>query len=234
MNWLGRATWSLRRPLGRARCGALTLMQRVTCWTAVVLYATLSFGFSIPAELLPISGEAFPCMNHGCGCHTADQCWHDCCCMSLPEKLVWARENKVTPPSYVLDAAQKQGLLNLLEAETPSQCCCCQHKVATPCCATKPNAAKSSASCCSTKSHPAAAANVPAAKSKKLPAGVSLLAALKCHGAADSWTGAPVSLSPPPAIAAPTFGQLVAENSGYSPQFVSWAISPPTPPPRCS
>lgn len=226
MNWPRPATWSIRRPLRRARCGALTLMQRLTCWIAAVLYATLAFGFSVPAEFLPVSSEVFPCMNHGCGCRSADQCWHDCCCMSLPEKLAWARENKVTPPEFVLAQARAQGLLEIKSAA--ASCCCCQAKPATTCCETK-----AASSCCKSKPAPHSSKSTAAlAKSKRPAPGISLLAALKCRGAGDAWNGAPISLSPPPTLAAPNFGHLVAEAAEFVPQFTSWAVSPPTPPPR--
>lgn len=44
----------------------------------------------------------FPCMNHPCGCVSAEQCWRgSCCCMTMAEKLAWADAHAVVPPSFV-------------------------------------------------------------------------------------------------------------------------------------
>jgi hypothetical protein len=60
-----------------------------------------------------------------------------------------------------------------------------------------------------------------------------LLSALKCRGVADSWTGAPISLTPPGPInytESLLFNGEIAELIQLIPVRT---ISPPTPPPRC-
>src|SRR5215467_15256496 len=39
-------------------------------------------------------------------CQSAEQCWQNCCCMTLEERLIWARQNHVRPPNYALAAAR--------------------------------------------------------------------------------------------------------------------------------
>lgn len=45
--------------------------------------------------------ERFPCEDHACGCVSAEECWHDCCCYTPHQRLVWAIRNGVTPPESV-------------------------------------------------------------------------------------------------------------------------------------
>ncbi len=67
--------------------------------------------------------KPFPCQNHGCGCSSAEHCWKSCCCMTLAEKLAWARAHGVQPPKDIALA---------LEGAPRS---CCEHKVAwSQCC----------------------------------------------------------------------------------------------------
>jgi hypothetical protein len=77
----------------------------------------------------------YPCQDRPCGCASADECWHHCCCMNNKQKVVWASEHGVTPPDYVVAAAEQ-------ENDGPTQICdreeggknavaehaCCRHK----------------------------------------------------------------------------------------------------------
>src|SRR5262245_38087311 len=121
MFWLRRASLNRHRRSRRVSRNSLSIGQRATGWFSVALYAVLALGIPLPLDAAPKSGEVYPCMYHRCGCHSAEQCWRDCCCMSMAEKLVWARKNNVTPPDYVLDEAAAQGLL---DEESAAKCCC--------------------------------------------------------------------------------------------------------------
>lgn len=35
----------------------------------------------------------FPCMNHGCSCRNAYECWTSCCCFTPSQRLEWARQH---------------------------------------------------------------------------------------------------------------------------------------------
>jgi hypothetical protein len=50
----------------------------------------------------------YPCQDRPCGCASADECWHHCCCMNNKEKLVWARDHGVAPPEFVVAAAARE------------------------------------------------------------------------------------------------------------------------------
>src|ERR1700685_2665603 len=50
----------------------------------------------------------FPCQDNACGCASAEECWHHCCCHTNREKVAWAQEHGVTPPDFVVAAAEKE------------------------------------------------------------------------------------------------------------------------------
>ena len=95
-------------------------------WTSLAAYMLLASGLPI---LIPGASEKdlsqpFPCMNCACGCRNAEQCWRNCCCHTLTERLAWARENQVQPPDYVLAEARAQGI-DACDVGHESHCCCC-------------------------------------------------------------------------------------------------------------
>ncbi len=211
--------------LGRLRiCFKSSARRRkygLACWLAIAFYSVLAIGLPIPVASFPLSDEVFPCMHHRCGCHSADQCWRDCCCMSMAEKLAWAKENDVTPPPYVLEEARSRGLL---DSQPKPKCCCCKAPVVESCC--KPPV---SSSCCdSKKGDKKRVGEKPTASDS-----VVLLNALKCRGVGDNWMGVGISL-PPPGIDFDIFLPFVAQTVEPTMQLCSWVDAPPTPPPRSS
>jgi hypothetical protein len=62
--------------------------------------------------------------------------------------------------------------------------------------------------------------------------GVSLLSALKCRGAGDTWVGAPVSLCPPAICDGCQGAEFVGSVVLPTVHFSSTTAAPPTPPPR--
>lgn len=52
----------------------------------------------VAANVAQSQGERYPCEDHACGCVSAHECWTNCCCHTMHERLVWALQNKVTPP----------------------------------------------------------------------------------------------------------------------------------------
>ena len=101
-----------------ARSGGLLLVA--------VVYGWLATGVPLPKPL-PSVAERFPCENCPCGCRTAEQCWQNCCCYSLEQRLAWAERNGVRPPKWVVERATES---------TTKSCCCC----ASGCKAKEPDA----------------------------------------------------------------------------------------------
>lgn len=99
---------------------------------ALVGYLASVTGFPLP-ESTRSSGNAsvpFPCQDHACGCGSAAQCWDDCCCFTLAERVAWARKNNVELPAAVQLAWAKAN------ASPHSGGCCEDHPVpaAKACC----------------------------------------------------------------------------------------------------
>lgn len=183
-------------------------------WAAIVAYLTLALGIQFPLSLGKSSGHLYPCMNHPCGCASAEQCWRHCCCTSLEERLAWARENHVTPPEYALAEARGRGIdweaYCKVGAEHESRVCRDGEEIEPTCCQHEHGAAKFA--------HP--------------PQGIAWLQALACQGGAQNWMGLRVSL-PPPAASRLFDSTVTAELFPIPPQqFLSISRAPPTPPPR--
>lgn len=70
-----------------------------------VLFCVLLAALPIPVGWKPKvrSGAVpFPCQDCHCGCSTPEQCWTSCCCFTPQERLAWAIEHDVEPPSYAV------------------------------------------------------------------------------------------------------------------------------------
>jgi hypothetical protein len=205
-------------------------------WGCALIYLALASGASIglPVPTGPAAGERYPCEHGRCGCRTADQCWHHCCCHSVAQRLAWAEANGVTPPRWVEEAAPPAST-----SRSAATCCAPStpledepavgnhfvHESAGELAAT--------ASCCAAAPQDDAAPSRCAGLrcSKASPRGIVLLEALKCRGAGDNWLGLAPALLPPiadwqhadapePAVALPVVRRL------------SVSMAPPTPPPR--
>src|SRR5262249_48472110 len=93
-----------------------------TAVAAVALLGQVTTAFGIPLPALPRARDfsrPFPCMDHPCGCHDADECWAGCCCLSDAEKLAWCEAKGVEPPSFVRRNAERE------LAQAKKKCCCC-------------------------------------------------------------------------------------------------------------
>lgn len=109
-----------------------------------VLYLALSFGLPLPQLRIANrkdQSRPYPCLSRACGCLTYEQCWAgDCCCMTMSEKLAWARANAVEPPESALCKS----------ASESDECEWCGQTDATKqsCCGTGKTTRNKSDSCC--------------------------------------------------------------------------------------
>jgi hypothetical protein len=81
--------------------------------------------FGLPAFITRVGWHKdlrvpFPCMYRPCGCKNAEDCWHNCCCLSLAERIAWAKQ--YNPPMI-------QGLSPTLDSQS-----CGSNTLAEPCC----------------------------------------------------------------------------------------------------
>jgi hypothetical protein len=88
-----------------------------------------SAGIPVVSRVAKDRSRPFPCQDNPCGCLSADECWHHCCCHTNREKVAWAHEHGVTPPDFVIAAAEKE------EKEASSTRVCCHHHGCEKCAA---------------------------------------------------------------------------------------------------
>jgi hypothetical protein len=204
------------------------LARRVGVVVVLAAYLVAAVGFPVPAAARG-DGVPFPCMDHPCGCQSAEQCWRGCCCLTVEERWAWAREHNVEPPPYaerpptpkkpapamswntVRQGDQAEG-----EAPAAHHCADCDRKAAAkprPCCAKEP-----------------APAPAPASGMTWLGG----LGALGCRGHATVWIASGAVTPPPPALVwqplAPPAGWL----SSAPERPLGLSLIPPDPPPRRS
>ncbi len=139
------------------------------------LAATVGIPVVVPSRNGKDRSQPYPCMDHACGCHSAEACWRQCCCFTNQEKLAWAAEHHVRPPGYVFAAAAK-------EKAVASHSSCCQREHDSCC--------EERESCCE-EDHVAASD----AWSIEF---VSAIQARRCQGQAELWL-ALGDVMPPPA-----------------------------------
>jgi hypothetical protein len=86
---------------------------------ALAGYLIAATGLPLPVLSRKDHSEPFPCMDHACGCASAHQCWHNCCCTTPAERLAWAERHGVEPPLGVVVAARRQA-----PADSGAKGCC--------------------------------------------------------------------------------------------------------------
>ena len=165
-----------------------------------------------------LSNDSFPCAKSSCGCRTAAQCWQNCCCHTLAQRIAWARQHGVTPPASALAAFQ---------AETK-----------------RPSSARPRLACCQQRTHVAAIASnaidasQPHQQTTASPKGsiVLTIRSLKCRGLTPfntfvlttTHTPVRVFLVEPRTFCLAWLGALPSELA------VCRNDSPDVPPPRCT
>lgn len=177
-----------------------------TATAALLAYLVTVVGVPLPMAPEKDRSQPFPCMDRPCGCKNAAQCWRSCCCTTPQERLAWARQRGIEPPSTL-------ALLVALRRPTGGSAkrSCCAHKANAECAAEAKESQPSEGG------------------SREV---VSISAWRTCHGLPSVWSFHGAVLAPPAALNyefdwRPT-GWLAL---GASP--VAWAASSPAvPPPR--
>ncbi|WP_339745681.1 hypothetical protein [uncultured Rubinisphaera sp.] len=218
---------------------------RITFRQAIALLVVLGMCASIiPLPMtVPVTAEKdrstpFPCQDRPCGCASAKQCWKSCCCFTDSQKLAWAKANHVTPPDYVIAAAEK-------EASEKSQVvknCCAQHSVesqivqaVTPSCCQKSASAEMAccksavpAGCCQEDSTSVAENEESTVKTQT----VLTAFVLRCHGQSNffwnsiPWSDLVFNTTELPAMNMTGSVCLLSET------LIECPLNPPEPPPR--
>jgi hypothetical protein len=180
--------------------------------SAIALFLALNHllvavGVPIPLPSERASREMYPCMNCSCGCRTAEQCWRQCCCYTMSQKLSWAKAHGVTPPAFVVEAAAREGAQ---PADTDDHKPCWSH--------------------CQKK---AVAKPVSTTHDSRRTDFIVMIKALECggHGTFALLAGLPATVPPTTAIVPAeirVLGYVVDANT----PLVSFSTDVPVPPPR--
>lgn len=119
----------------------------------LAVYLLVAAGVPLPTASKPSkSDELYPCASSGCGCDSAEKCWHSCCCHTLAERLQWAAKNGVKPPQFALVAAREAGLdesgeqlaPKVVQVQLAAKSCCSSQR---SCCASHAK------TCCTSHAH---------------------------------------------------------------------------------
>lgn len=192
-------------------------LRRPFVWLLIAQQVVAGAGMSLPCPAATRSGERYPCEHCRCGCQSAEQCWTDCCCFTNQQKVEWAQQNGAAVPEFVVAAAEREAA-----AVKKPKCPHCDRggvpqtggRVRDGC---TPNHGEKKGS------------------ENRLPRGLSLLSALRCHGLAQQWQAVTQSwpgdrlvelchvLLPPVDVEPERFARYV-----FSPS------PPPTPPPNAA
>jgi hypothetical protein len=105
---------------GRLKRVAARGAKRLLSILIVVSLLVGSAGVPTVTRVAKDRSQPFPCQDNPCGCASADECWHHCCCHTNREKVAWAQEHGVTPPDFVVAAAEK-------EEHSAERTCCTHH-----------------------------------------------------------------------------------------------------------
>ena len=210
-------------------------MREATTWLVIVGYAALAAGLPLPAGVAasnprPVAAAAragllaakdrsrpFPCMDSPCGCATAEQCFRECCCHSVSERLDWARRHGLE--AEVLAVLEGGPAAGAVEPAADAGGCCSSHGKKSP---AKP-------SCCAS----ASPADDAPPRDPPRRRSVTLRAVLACQGLVAEWMSVGGTLPPvrvdAGASAAPCEWVELFDMAALSPP-----LTPRSPPPEAA
>jgi len=232
----------------RQRQFAKLMNRRLICLTVLV-------GLCASFVPLPVGtiatrqkdqSQPYPCQHRPCGCKSAEQCWKSCCCFTNIQKIAWARQHKVTPPVFVVEAARLEQDEQDAEktVDVPKSRCvhCCQKQTAKS--PARPGCSSRSVvkSCCqpsksaSSAERTSDAKNATAGRTKTVSDETRYVIGIemqKCKGYGPSSNPLPWAVVPP--VERPDICVIpdLWEPSKFVP-MTSQVREPPEPPPRLS
>ena len=201
------------------------LLARRLCVSLVLLsYLAAATGVPVPAAVSKDLSQPFPCQGRACGCKSAEECWHRCCCFSREEHLDWARSLAIEPPPEIDHSADggwhvaRQPDLIKDERESKHNCPHCK--------------AQNERQTCSESSNFDPPTFAKQAPSKARYAWITGTSSLRCRGLSTLWVSTGAVYLPAAALTwAPVMDRV--DQLSYSdipPIIVS--IPPSDPPPR--
>jgi hypothetical protein len=181
------------------------IRRRLVALLALVSYLAIAVGFPVPALPAKTGGAPFPCQNHLCGCRSAEECWHHCCCYAPQERLRWAEEHHVRPPA--VEGWRTPRLRDLAECRASADAAC-------PCCTGKETA------------------RARATSAQPVTSQVGAIAALSCRGLASLWVSTGSVLPPPVPLTWSPHLVPIGWLDSLDPTAPGFVSPPPHRPPR--
>lgn len=205
-------------------------LRRILVVFLVAAHFAATIGFPVlPVVEIEAGSGPFPCQHHHCGCRSAEQCWRSCCCMSTQEKSAWAKEHGVTPPDFVLAAANA-------ESTSDASRSCCRHRHHVMVSNASDHRHTSSHECSNAHGQVggADAAVVHGGEANRWD-WVLAVHARQCQGLASLWLVSGAVLPPPLPIDAPIdFAPPLWWSDSFSSHWDNVSRRPEVPPPRCA
>jgi hypothetical protein len=231
-SWSRRVFLQLAPPQRRRPLAIRT--HSVLRWSIASGYLWLALGVPLPLSSAKPSGEAYPCRDHLCGCGSAEECWRHCCCLSLVEKLTWAREHQVNPPIYVILEARQHGIDWIAFCSGKSASPAMQFQSHCAHCGQSGSSAVAAVASQNRAQSPQLAADVNGKNrvNDRHSQGIVLNEMLKCRGAAQHWLSLVSSIVPPTQTGFTASDEIVVFLNVLSERANSHSSQPPSPPPR--
>jgi hypothetical protein len=230
--------------------------RRITIWLAILGYTLVASGLPLPFGIVAPSAQdspaakrlagkdrsrPFPCMDKPCGCATAEQCFTNCCCHTLAERLAWAKARGLEPAVL---AALARRVAVASPAPAAAGCCAVKQQAKPSCCASTDDGEGAEDSVCGDSTSLAGepvsppSSDEPAPNDEPAPDDepgckvVILRAMLACGGIVAQWAAVGVSLPPPGIVTCelpwPSIGTVVIRDE----QASDGGGPPDLPPPR--
>src|SRR5579863_8725115 len=116
---------------GRLKSVAARCARRLLSLLLILAFLVGTAGVPVVTRVDKDRSRPFPCQDNPCGCASADECWRHCCCHTNREKVAWAQEHGVTPPDFVVVAAEQEGTSEHCGTHHCPACQKCAAKLAT-------------------------------------------------------------------------------------------------------
>jgi hypothetical protein len=199
-----------------------SLRQRVVAGVTLAAYVVAGFGLPLPAgAAAKDSSQPFPCQHHGCGCHSAEQCWAHCCCFTPEQRWAWAAAHQVEPPSC---AQQPAGAGWRSEPKREQK--------------NRRKRSEQGRSCCQTPRQVVATTKVANAKKQAPQKGTQRIrwalgmTALGCQGKATTWASMASALPPAAPVTWTPIPGIMDHVRYAQDNAITLTFAPVTPPPR--
>jgi hypothetical protein len=189
---------------------------------AAFIAATFGIPIVIPVRVSKNRSQPYPCMNHACGCASAEACWQSCCCFTNVQKLAWASKHGVTPPQYVFAAAAKEKIV------TSTRSCC--QLAAKSCCSNNSSCSETPRS--EPQGNQTKAEEAEAVQDKWSLDFISAVQARRCQGQAEMWLALGAVAPPPAKIELDLTQALCGHVANFTQSIAGISLLPATPPPR--